>query len=117
MAYNAQARELRRCTALRKDGTPCQGWACWDDPLRRCGTHGGRVAGPHIAERTAAKACRCAAYAWPHRPGSGLCEWPNTPKWRSTLPEGTHALGYKTLRGIFRQPSPIAGWRLFGRGR
>lgn len=23
--------------------------------------------------------CRCAAYPWPHRPGGGLCRWPDPP--------------------------------------
>ncbi|MGH7179425.1 MAG: hypothetical protein ACREJC_18760, partial [Tepidisphaeraceae bacterium] len=23
--------------------------------------------------------CRCTAYPWPHRPGGGLCRWPEAP--------------------------------------
>ncbi len=38
--------------------------------------------------------CRCEAYAWPHRPGGGLCCWPDPPQWICTLPAGTHSLGY-----------------------
>ena len=25
------------------------------------------------------KKCRCEAYPWPHRPGGGLCRWPDPP--------------------------------------
>lgn len=25
------------------------------------------------------KKCRCEAYPWPHRPGGGLCRWPEPP--------------------------------------
>lgn len=111
--YSDRARELRRCQAERKDGTSCQGWAVWGDEQGRCAGHGGRVAGRHVLERTHYTPCRCIAYAWPHRPGSGLCKWPDMPEYRSTLPAGTHALGYKELRRFLRQPSPIAAWRFF----
>jgi hypothetical protein len=33
--------------------------------------------------------CRCVAYAWPHRPGGGLCCWPDLPRYKSTVPAGT----------------------------
>jgi hypothetical protein len=112
--YTERARALRRCKATRKDGTPCQRWACWDDPQGRCAAHGGRIAGPHLLERTHYPPCRCVAYAWPHRPGSGLCRWPDPPEYRLNMREGTHATGYKLLHRMFRQPSPIAGRRYFG---
>lgn len=31
------------------------------------------------AERFPPRACSCAAYRWPHRPGGGLCRWPGAP--------------------------------------
>ena len=84
MAYSEEARERRRCTATKADGTPCRGWAAWGDPLQRCGGHGGR--------RTpgARPVCTCVAYNWPHRPGGELCRWPEEPLYRRTTPAGTH---------------------------
>ncbi len=35
------------------------------------------------------EACRCEAYAWPHRPGGGLCRWPEPPLHRLTIPPST----------------------------
>jgi hypothetical protein len=74
MSYSPQAQELRRCTATCRDGWPCRNYAVWGDSRQRCGFHGGRVKGPHVPEKTAYIPCRCEAYAWPHRPGSGYCE-------------------------------------------
>jgi hypothetical protein len=36
-----------------------------------------------VADKKRAK-CRCEAYPWPHRPGGGLCRWPDPPveKWQ-----------------------------------
>ena len=81
MAYNQAAIAARRCTATKADGTPCRAWALWDDPLQRCVNHAGRhrrgkYGGLTRSTRTHYKPCLCAAYAWPHRPGSGLCRWP-----------------------------------------
>ena len=84
MAYSEKALERRRCTATRKDGTRCPGFAAWGDPLQRCGLHGGRRA------PGARPVCHCAAYNWPHRPGGGLCRWPEEPLFLSTTPAGTH---------------------------
>jgi len=83
MAYSEAAKERRRCTATKTDGTPCRGYAAWGDPRQRCGGHGGRRRGP-------TPVCGCAAYNWPHRPGGGLCRWPDAPIWRLTTPAGTH---------------------------
>jgi hypothetical protein len=87
MAYSEKARELRRCKATRADGQPCRAWACWDDPDGRCMAHAGRHhTGPmpfrwatstHQAARVVP--CTCRAYGWPHRPGGGLCRWPDLP--------------------------------------
>ena len=92
MGYTEKARELRRCTAMRKDGQPCTNYAAWGDGQRRCGTHGGRRRARLQTYVTAYDPCRCRAYAWPHRPGSGLCRWPDPPEWRCSIPESTHSL-------------------------
>ena len=109
MAYNEQAIARRRCTGTRRDGQPCQGWAMWDPPAgagQVCGVHAGRHHRgmqrvwneeigrfiPHYLlpeKRTKPHLCHCAAYAWPHRPGGGLCRWPEPPMWISTIPSGT----------------------------
>ena len=88
---------LRQCTATKQNGEPCQGWACWDDPLRSCVSHcrphrGPTLPGQHRrSEKTRYTPCMCIAYAWPHRPGGGLCRWPDPPLYRSSTPKSTHA--------------------------
>src|SRR5260221_6877226 len=39
MAYNEQARELRRCMAVTKAGRACRAWAVLPDPLQRSSAH------------------------------------------------------------------------------
>ncbi|QXD15806.1 hypothetical protein GQ464_002335 [Rhodocaloribacter litoris] len=41
--------------------------------------------------------CRCAAYDWPHRPGGGLCRWPDPPRWRYDVPAGTRGDGLRSI--------------------
>jgi hypothetical protein len=111
MAYTDLVRVLRQCQGTRKDGAPCQGWAMWQHPdgLHLCGQHAGRGhRGPQVrwrvsfaeqlatcgSQRGDVVPCRCVAYQWPHRPGGGLCRWPDPPQWMCTLPAGTHSLGY-----------------------
>lgn len=36
----------RRCTAVRRDGTPCRGWAVRGSEPPRCGSHGGGLGVP-----------------------------------------------------------------------
>lgn len=88
--YSEAAVAVRRCKGRRKDGEPCRAWAVWGDPKQLCVRHlrGGR--GPDYSrfltfeERMArddhAKVppCRCGAYRFAHRPGSGRCRWPDT---------------------------------------
>jgi len=85
MAYTPLAAALRRCTATRRDGTRCAAWALWGDPGRRCRMHAPperqprgrqytRLGKPRVRRRP--PSCRCRAYAWPHRPGSGGSAWP-----------------------------------------
>ena len=99
--YTEAAQARRRCTGVRKDGQPCTAWALWDDPRQRCVTHAGRGhQGPYLPKdspdrfygqlRPRYVPCTCGAYAWPHRPGGGLCRWPDPPEWRRTTPVSTH---------------------------
>lgn len=115
--FSDKARALRRCQAQTRDGRPCANYAAWDDPLRRCGAHGGRVRRSHIAEKTAAPPCHCIAYQWPHRPGSGLCRWPDPPQWRSTIPAGSPAFGreYARMSGS-NAPAALVIWWKWGDG-
>lgn len=105
MAYNQAAIERRRCMATKADGTRCRAFALWDDPRQRCWGHAGRPRrrkyGRSLQERLAALdqpeqrtryvPCRCAAYAWPHRPGGGWCRWPLPPVVCSGISAGTHS--------------------------
>jgi hypothetical protein len=106
MAYSHEAGVRRRCTARTKAGALCRAYACWDDPLQRCVNHCGRhhtgPLGPGFAPRRRARytPCVCAAYGWPHRPGSGLCRWPQPPLDRCTTAAGTHRWPrWRTRRG------------------
>ena len=100
MAYTEKAKALRRCTGTRKDGQPCSAWALWDDPRQSCVQHAGRGnRGPHQYPpawtapgygRTRNPNCTCAAYQWPHKPGGGLCRWPDPPEMICTTPASTH---------------------------
>jgi hypothetical protein len=95
MAYSKVARELRECLGTRKNGEPCRAWAVWDDPRQLCVAHAGRHHTgpmPRVLSRTKPakyKPCCCPAYNWLHRPGGGLCRWPDVPEYRLTTPQGT----------------------------
>jgi len=95
MGYSVTARERRRCCEMRKDGQPCMAWALWGYPRQVCLSHSDRRHhGPMALHRrsfpTRYVPCTCAAYAWPHRPAGGDCEWPDPPRYRCTTPAGTH---------------------------
>jgi hypothetical protein len=47
--------------------------------------------------------CRCKAYPWPHRPGGGLCRWPEPPLECYKPPEGKHRPYHKRYAGLLRQ--------------
>jgi hypothetical protein len=97
--YSPEAVARRRCTGTREDGAPCRAWAVWEGPRQLCVAHAGRhhtgpLPPPWEREReqpARCEACRCAAYQWPHRPGGGLCRWPEPPPYRLTTPAGTRA--------------------------
>jgi hypothetical protein len=96
--YGPEAQALRRCLGVRKDGQPCGCYGVWDDDDQLCFTHAGRHHTGPILPRpywgsTPARyiPCTCIAYAWPHRPGGGLCRWPEQPVYRSLRRAGTRA--------------------------
>ena len=120
MAYSDQAKAMRRCSALTKDGPPCQQFAVWGDEQGRCATHGGRVQKSHKREKTHYHPCACVAYPFPHRPGSGLCEWPNPPQFMLRMRPGTHSGGTdarKEMRKMTNQPTVLFFDRLYGTRR
>jgi hypothetical protein len=87
MAYSLKARTLRCCKATTKAGEPCRAWAVWGHPDGLCATHAGLVGVPKRRGYTPVQharypLCHCAAYAFPHRPGGGLCRWPDPPEYR-----------------------------------
>jgi hypothetical protein len=88
--YSVAAKALRRCKGKRKDGLPCRAWAVWADPSQLCTSHAGRHhTGPMNrrftpTQRARYEPCACEAYHWPHRPGGGLCCWPDVPPWASS---------------------------------
>lgn len=46
------------------------------------------------------KPCTCAAYRWPHRPGGGLCRWPDPPLAQHSTPAGTNRPTGLRRRGL-----------------
>lgn len=97
MAYSRMAKAVRRCRGTRKDGEPCQAYAVWDDPRGLCAAHGRHHTGPLPKryaphKKSSYPPCRCRAYQWPHRPGGGLCEWPDVPEYRLLTPLGTKSV-------------------------
>lgn len=95
MAYSDTARDQRRCKATRKDGKPCRAYAIWGGERCAAHTYATRRTEPHpdryTGMRSRAPACTCGAYAWPHRPGGGLCRWPHEPLHKSMIPAGRHS--------------------------
>lgn len=106
MAYSEKAKEKRRCTyrfpeGHEREGERCKAWAMWGNEEQLCVAHGtdgrGSQKSPEeriLVHRTIPK-CTCEAYNFPHRPGGGLCRWPDPPIRKLTTPEGT-----STGRGI-----------------
>lgn len=81
--YSEAAIQARRCLGRRRDGALCRAWAVWDDARQLCVSHAGRHhTGPiylvvkRRRRRTNYRPCYCSAFSWPHRPGSGGCNWP-----------------------------------------
>jgi hypothetical protein len=115
MAYSATARARRRCSYVFPSGHPragerCRAFAVWSGPgaldgSGRCAPHAGATRGPE--DRTArglkpyecrtAPRCACVAYPFPHRPGGGLCLWPDPPARR---------LSPRTANGVRTRHAP-----------
>lgn len=88
VAYSSEAIFLRRCLGHNKDGSPCKSWALWSAPDQKCPKHSAWYG---AVGKSPAPRCDCDAYPFPHRPGGGLCEWPNKkPRKRSTTTPGKH---------------------------
>lgn len=86
-----KGRELRRCTANTRFGVQCRAYSVAG--LEVCISHSAwRSRGPG-SERPPLRlhrwACRCEAYQWPHRRGSGVCRWPDPPRTPCATPSGT----------------------------
>ena len=106
MAYSEKAKALRKCKAKKKNGESCQAWAVWGEGF--CVAHSRRHhKGPMPSsgerrkrnleylmgikkEPRRSPVCHCSAYNWPHRPGGGLCNWPDEPIGQCRIPAGTH---------------------------
>ncbi len=87
--YSEAALLQRKCTGINKDGSPCRAFALWGSNDQKCRRHTKDTKQQRLITVTKT-VCHCNAYAWPHRPGSGLCRWPEQPAQRSTTPAGTH---------------------------
>jgi hypothetical protein len=81
----------------------------WDDDRQLCFTHVGRHhTGPILPtmrwQRTPARyvPCDCPAYEWPHRPGGGLCRWPEPPVRRLLHRAGTRDFRLRGKYASFR---------------
>jgi hypothetical protein len=91
--YSYRALARRRCTGTRRDGRPCRAYACWGDVKQRCGAHGGKRQLALGTDRH--PNCACPAYPWPHRPASGLCNWPDEPNETCATKQGTRSAAGK----------------------
>jgi hypothetical protein len=120
--YSEKAKQRRRCTGRRKDGQPCGCWAVWGDARQLCVNHAGRHhRGPlskakHQYSGRPSVTCRCQAYGFPHRPGAGLCRWPDPPQFRRVAGPGRRyrvkASGAMGRKGIhsFKRFAAANGW-------
>jgi hypothetical protein len=113
--YTTHARALRRCKATKKDGTPCKAYAIWG--RTRCTAHTyakrRRGKGPLMLDYpTNYEPCTCSAYNWPHRPGSGICRWPDVPFYVCTTPKSTHSWPRTsgTVRALIRAMRRHGRW-------
>ena len=100
MAYSKKALNVRRCLHLKPKGERCKSFAMWGNLEQFCSEHCGRTRGRSLTyieridkvlsgQRPKAPRCECSAYKWPHRPGGGLCRWPDDPLGQCPTPAGT----------------------------
>ena len=110
--YSPAAEQLRRCTATTHAGRPCRAWALWNGPHQLCSTHAGHSpgsTGSQSGHHANYHPCRCNAYPFAHRPGSGTCTWPHTtqPNLPSPFPGRSGRSGSRT--GAHAEPLGRAG--------
>jgi hypothetical protein len=78
----------RLCTAVTKDGAPCRNRAMWESQQQLCQRHSPKIE-TKGQPRSKRPRCNCRAYAFPHRPTTGHCRWPEPPLIVSDKPAGT----------------------------
>lgn len=96
--YSKNAMEMRRCTATRKDGEPCNNFALWTASDQRCKWHTSDEWAGKTEVSATVVTCHCKAYAWPHRPGGGGCRWPDEPSAISAIAAGTRGRSVEVTR-------------------
>ena len=111
MGYSDKARALRLCTGTNKNGSPCKRYASWGDPEQMCSHHRSKHR-PFVKP-----VCHCEAYEFGHRPGGGLCEWPDAPteKW-SEISERVKVQRREELRVLMQYAFLAASTDLIGEG-
>ncbi len=114
MSYTPEAMALRRCKARCADGSPCHAFACWDDPRGLCASHGRHHRGPMAKQPTPSKharyvPCTCVAYAFPHRPGAGVCRWPDEPRFEELGPEGQRRAVVASMEALRGHAARVVG--------
>ena len=109
MAYTKTVREQRRCKARTFAGRACRAWAVWGKA--HCSVH---LTPAEKAEQRKPLTCSCPAYAWPHRPTGGLCQWPDPPGEICPTPAGPHAENFTARRARRRLERMIDGLILEG---
>jgi hypothetical protein len=100
--------ELRRFTETTRAGARCKNFALWNCAEQLCASHFHKKRGPELTHEEREKrnrqrqrpTCDCQAYAWPHRPGAGLCRWPLDPVENHPTPAGGIAPGKLRRRKI-----------------
>lgn len=99
--FREKRRVERQCAASFAVSRRCRAWSVFGDPDNLCIRHGGaKTAAMPKAERY--PACRCAAYQFPHRHGSGLCNYPEEPFGNHPTPQGQRRY-YKRQRKAQRK--------------
>ena len=71
--YSRRESDYRRCRSLCKDGHICCNYACRGDVY--CIDHGGVRRGGVGRAKGIDRSCRCVAYSFPHKAGTGRCRY------------------------------------------
>jgi hypothetical protein len=77
--YSPEAAAMRRCRAIKADGTQCRRYSMWRSAEGLCNVHAGvpiNCRHHHVSGHAKYPPCTCKAYPWPHRPAGGRCSWP-----------------------------------------